>query len=82
MPGIIKVKGSAVDVTTASNVSSATLVRCFAASAATVTIANSDTDTLGTFKMPAGGVEYVEKEPSDTIASSATLSCTPVSYRD
>ena len=78
---IIKVKGSAVDVTTASNVSSATLVRCFAASAATVTIANSATDTLGTFKMPAGSVEIIEKAATDTIASTATLSCTPVSYK-
>jgi hypothetical protein len=58
---IIKVKGSAVDVTTA--------------------VANSDTDTLGTFKMPAGGVEIIEKAATDTIASTATLSCTPVSYK-
>lgn len=81
MPSIIKVQGSAVDVTTANNVSSAKLVRCFAASAATVTIADSDTNTLGTFKMPAGGVEYIEKGATDTIASSATLSCTPVAYK-
>jgi len=81
MPSIIKVKGSAVDVTTASTVSSATLVRCFAASAATVTVADSDTNTLGTFKMPANSVEYLEKSASDTIASSATLSCTPVAYK-
>ena len=78
---IIKVKGSAVDVTTASNVSSATLVRCFAASAATVTIANSDTDTIGTFKMPPGGVEIIANSATDTIASTATLRCTPVSYK-
>lgn len=78
---IIKVKGSAVDVTTASNVSSATLVRCFAATAATVTIADSSANTLGTFKMPAGGVEIIEKAATDTIASTATLSCTPVSYK-
>lgn len=78
---IIKVKGSAVDVTTANTVSSAKLVRCFAASAATVTITNDDGDTLGTFKMPANTVEYVEKETTDKIASSATLSCTPVAYK-
>ena len=81
MPSIIKVQGSAVDVTTANTVSSAKLVRCFAASAATVTITNSDDDTLGTFKMPAGSVEYVEKAATDKIASTATLSCTPVAYK-
>ena len=81
MPSIIKVKGSATDVTTASNVSSATLVRCFAASAVTVTVADADTNTLGTFKMPANSVEYIEKAATDTIASTATLSCTPVAYK-
>ena len=78
---IIKVKGSAVDVTTANTVGSAKLVRCFAAAAATVTITDSDDTTLGTFKMPAGGVEYIEKETTDKIASTSTLSCTAVSYK-
>lgn len=78
---IIKVKGSAIDVTTANTVSSAKLVRCFASSAATVTITNDDGDTLGTFKMPQNTVEYVEKAADDKIASTSALSCTPVSYK-
>ena len=80
MPSIIKVKGSAIDVTTANTVSDAPLVRVFAAAAATVTVANTG-GTIGTIKMPAGGVEYIEKEPTDTIAGSGTLSCTPVAYK-
>ena len=77
----IRVKGSAIDVTTANNVDTATLVRAFAASAATVTIATSAPVTIGTFKMPAGSVELIEKDPTDTIASTATLSCTKVATR-
>ncbi len=75
---IIKVKGNAINVTTANTVSDASVVRIFATNAATITLAG---DTVGTFNMAVNTVEIVEKQPSDTIAASAAVSCTPVSFR-
>ena len=39
--------------------------------------------TIGTFTIPAGFVEIVAKEPTDTIACSPndSLLCTPLAYR-
>ena len=75
---IIKVKGNAINVTTANTVSEASIVRIFATNAATITLAG---ETVGTFNMAPNSVEIVEKQPSDTIAASAAVSCTPVSFR-
>jgi hypothetical protein len=75
---IIKVKGNAINVTTANTVSDSSVVRIFATNAATITLAG---DTVGTFNMAVNTVEIVEKQPSDTIAASAAVSCTPVSFR-
>jgi hypothetical protein len=75
---ILKLKRAAVNVTTANTVASATLVRIHATSAATITVAGN---AAGTFDMAINTVEIVEKSPADTIAASASVSCTPVSYR-
>lgn len=75
---IIKVKGNAINVTTANTVSDSALVRIFATNAATITIAGS---TAGSFVMAANQVEIVEKGTTDTIAASAAVSCTPISYK-
>jgi len=80
MPSIIKVKGTATDVTTANTVSNSKLVRIYATAETTITVADDTPTTLGTFVMPAGSVEYVEKNPTDTIAADVSVSCTPVSY--
>lgn len=78
---IIKVKGPAVSVTTANTVTDSNLVRIHATNAAVISIADSEGETLGSFNMSIGQVEIVEKETTDTIAASAAVSCTPVSYR-
>jgi hypothetical protein len=80
---IIKVRGDAVNFTTANTVNDSTIVRVYAAAASNVTItsANTDLSYSGSFTIPAGGVEIVEKQPSDTIAGTTTLSCTPVAIR-
>lgn len=75
---IIKVKGNAINVTAANTVSDSTLVRIFATNAATITIAGA---TSGTFVMASNQVEIVEKGATDTIAASAAVSCTPISYK-
>lgn len=77
---IIRVKGSAISVTTANTVSDSTLVRIHATNAATITVANTG-GTIGTFDMSQGQVETLEKASSDTIASNAAVSCTPVAYK-
>jgi len=78
MPSILKLKGAKVDFTTANTVNDSNLVRVYAASASTVTVVG---DNAGSFIMPAGGVTFIEKSASDTIAGTTTLSCTPVAYR-
>lgn len=78
MPSIIKPLGTAVSVTTANTVSGATLVRCYAAAAATVTVSGS---VNGSFLMGPGRVDFIEKASTDTIAANSALSCTPVAYK-
>ena len=75
---IIKVRGNAINVTAANTVNDASLVRIFATNPATITIAGS---VSGTFVMASNQVEIIEKGITDTIAASAAVSCTPISYK-
>lgn len=76
---IIKPLGLAVNVTSASTVNNARLVRAYAAADAEVTIANDSANT-GSFIMSSGSVEIIEKGATDTITSNTTLSCTPIAF--
>ena len=80
---IIKVRGDAVSFTAANTVNDSTIVRVFAEASSIVTIesANTELSYSGSFTIPAGGVEIVEKQPLDTIAGTTTLNCTPVAIR-
>lgn len=80
MPSIVKPLSTEVSVTTANTVSGATLVRAYAATEAVVTIADDQAAVRGTFTVPAGRVEYIEKFATDTIASTAALLCTSIAY--
>lgn len=77
---IVKPLSSELSFTAANTVNDAHLVRVYAAADSIVTIANGE-GTIGTFTVPAGTVEFVEKNRTDTIAGSTTLLCTPVSYK-
>lgn len=77
MSRYIDVKGSEISFTAANNVNQSTFIRVYAAANSTVTVANTG-GTIGTFTMPAGSVEYIKKSPTDTIAGSTTLNCSPV----
>jgi hypothetical protein len=80
---ILKLRGQQVTAnTTATTLSDASLVRVYAAANSVVTVANTG-GTIGTFTIPAGFVEIVAKEPTDTIACSPddSLLCTPLAYR-
>lgn len=80
---ILKLRGVQVTAnTTATTLSDASLVRVYAVANSVVTVANTG-GTIGTFTIPAGFVEIVAKEPTDTIACSPndSLMCTPLAYR-
>ena len=68
---------------TASNVSSATLVRAVnsGTTARLVTVEASGGTDFGTFTMPGGTVEYIEKDPTDQIfAAHAEILLAAVGY--
>lgn len=80
MPSIVKLKGSETGVTTATDLNSAQLIRVYAAADALVTITDSDDNTIGSFTIPSGRVEYVEKKPSDQISANTEILCTSIAY--
>lgn len=81
MPSIIKVKSSEEAITTETNVSNARLVRVYAPSDALITVHDVTANTvIGTFTMPSGRVDYVEKEADDTISSNTTVYGVSVSF--
>lgn len=78
---LIKVTGSEISVTTANTVSGSNLVRAYAVANTLVTVALANTTTIGTFTMPAGSVELIVKDYTDTISANAALLCAPVAWR-
>ena len=69
---------------TASNVSSATLVRAVNSGTTVrlVTVEASGGTDFGTFSMPGGTVEYIEKDPTDKIfAAHAEILLAAVGYK-
>lgn len=77
----IKVMGSESSVTTANTVGGSNLVRAYAAANTLVTISYANAATIGTFTMPAGSVELIVKDYTDTISANAALLCAPVAWR-
>lgn len=77
---IIKPLQEEISFTSANTVYDSKLVRVYAAANTVVTIA-SDVNANTSFTMHQGTIEIVEKLPADTIAGTATLACTPVSYK-
>ena len=69
---------------TASNVSSATCVRAVnsGTTARLVTVELAGGTDIGTFTMPGGTVEYIEKDPTDQIfAAHAEILLAAVGYK-
>ena len=78
---LIKVLAAETTLTSATNVSTATVVRVINTStAAVVTRKDSDGATIGSFTMAANEVAYVEKEPTDTLEGGAAFKAVKVAY--
>ena len=80
MPSIVKLKGSETSVTSATDLSGAKLVRVYAVNTSVVTLADASSNVIGSFTIPAGRVEYVEKASDDLISANVAVLCTSVSY--
>ena len=85
---IIKVKtteaAAGTGTGTASNVSSATCVRAVNSGTTVrlVTVEVAGGTDIGTFSMPGGAVEYIEKDPTDKIfAAHAEILLAAVGYK-
>ena len=78
---LIKVLAAETTLTSATNVSTATVVRVINTSTvAVVTRKDVDGATIGTFTMAANEVAYVEKEPTDTLEGGAAFKAVKVAY--
>ena len=77
---ILKPLNEEISFTSANTVYDAKLVRIYAAANSVVTVASTENANTS-FTMHQGTIEILEKLPSDTIAGTTTLKCTPVSYK-
>jgi hypothetical protein len=78
---LIKLLASETTLTSATNVSTATVVRVHnTGSAAVVTRKDSEGVTIGTVTLAENEVVYFEKEPSDTLEGGAGFKVVKVAY--
>jgi len=78
---LIKVLAAETTLTSATNVSTATVVRVINTStAAVVTRKDVDGNTIGSFTMAANEVAYVEKDSTDTLEGGAAFKAVKVAY--
>jgi hypothetical protein len=78
---LIKVLASETDLTSATNVGTATVVRVLnTGSADVVTRKDSSGTTIGTLTLAANEVAYLEKEPSDTLEGGAAFKAVKIAY--
>jgi hypothetical protein len=78
---IVKLLGSETDLTTATNVGLATVVRVNnTGSAAVITRKDSTGVTIGTVTISANEIVYLEKEASDTLEGGVAFKVVKVAY--
>lgn len=81
MAEMLKLIGSEVALSTASNVGKASAVRVLNDSGSAVLITRANTGgTIGTCTLPNGATEVFQKEPNDTLASNAAVKAVSVAY--
>ena len=81
MADITKPISAEISVTTANTVFNAKLVRIYAANDALVTVSAANATVIGSFTMPAGDIELVEKNTSDTISANVAVKCCSIGYK-
>lgn len=78
---IIKLLATQTDLTAATDVGLATVVRILnTGSAALVTRKDSDANTIGTVTLAAGEVAYLEKEPTDTLEGGVAFKVVKIAF--
>ena len=81
MTDATKIIGQEIALSTANTVGSASIVRCYnnTAGAVLVTIANNGT-TVATLTIGTGVTEYLQKQPTHTIASNVAIRAVSVAF--
>lgn len=79
---LVKMLSTEISLSTADNVSSASIVRVYNDSGADVLItrATAGAVTIGTATAPAGAIMFIEKSPTDTLAAGSAVKATSVAY--
>jgi hypothetical protein len=81
MASVTKLLGSETDLTSATNVGFAKLLRVYnSGSAAAVTQKNAGGTTLATVTLAAGEILHIQKAPSDTLEGGAAFKVVSVAF--
>lgn len=75
-----KIKSSEISVTSANTVSDARNVRVFAENKTLLTIRTANNEVIGSITMPAGSIEVIEKNPTDTVSANVAVLAAEVGY--
>jgi hypothetical protein len=80
MAEMVKIIASEIALTTANTVSNASVVRINNNSGAAVLITRANAGTLGTITLATGEIIYLQKAPSETLASNVAVRAVSVSF--
>lgn len=82
MASNLKLLGSETDLTSATTVNDAVLVRLYNTdtSGVLVTLKDSEGTTKGTMTVPAGSVNFIQKEHTDTLEGGAAVLAVSIAW--
>jgi hypothetical protein len=81
---VIKLTKPEISVTTANTVYDSALFRVYTPSGgsdALITVRSANGAVIGSMTQPAGFVEVMNKNPSDTVESNTAVLCSPVAWK-
>ena len=81
---VIKVVKPELDVTTPDTIYDSMLFRVYTPASgadALITIRAANNAIIGSMTQPAGFVEIMNKNPTDTVEASTTIKCVPVAWK-
>jgi hypothetical protein len=82
---LVKLLGSETNLTTATNVNGANVVRIYNSDTAGLVTLKNNADpavTLGTLTLAPGEVVFVEKDPTDTLEGGVKFKVVKVAYKN